>query len=286
MIASFVEKARRLYPTSDSMSTDRGYWSSRNRAKLDKILAVSALPKNGGKSKADRARESAPDFAEARRQHPAIESAIHNLNHRGLKRVRTHGMEGFVRTVALGVVGAQRPPTGTNRQGAVEAVRGVASGTPNGGVTSPSGTRIDGQKIAKTFGSASYRHARSRKSRLELAQTRLSVSTSSDLRSRPHNRASQWTLQTHPKACRSTLRIWQISFFWQTQIRYARSREYHRLGPLKVHPGDMQRFGKEFWVCVYFMRNRDDMVRDCFFFVIKVVYSLVVRPYPVIRRNV
>ncbi|MDE2957462.1 MAG: hypothetical protein OXU68_10725 [Bacteroidota bacterium] len=43
---------------------------------------------------------------EARRQHPAIESAINNLNHHGLERIRTHGVESFVRTVALGVVAA------------------------------------------------------------------------------------------------------------------------------------------------------------------------------------
>ena len=106
MIVSFVEEVQRLYPTLDSISTDRGYWSPSNRAKLDKMLKVNALPKKGGKSKADQERESAPDFAEARRQHPAIESAINNLNHRGLNRVRTHGVEGFVRTVALGVVAA------------------------------------------------------------------------------------------------------------------------------------------------------------------------------------
>ena len=106
MIVSFVEEVQRLYPTLDSISTDRGYWSPSNRAKLDKMLKVNALPKKGGKSKADQERESAPDFAEARRQHPAIESAINNLNHRGLDRVRTHGVEGLVRTVALGVVAA------------------------------------------------------------------------------------------------------------------------------------------------------------------------------------
>jgi len=106
MIVPFVEEAQRRYPSLDSMSTDRGYWSPRNRARLDKMLKVNALPKKGGKSKADQERESAPEFAEARRQHPAIESAINNLNHRGLDRVRPYGVEDFVRTVALGVVAA------------------------------------------------------------------------------------------------------------------------------------------------------------------------------------
>ena len=39
-----------------------------------------------------------------RRQHPAVESAINSLEHRGLDRVRTHGTEGFARMVALSVL--------------------------------------------------------------------------------------------------------------------------------------------------------------------------------------
>ncbi len=41
-----------------------------------------------------------------RRRHPAVESAINGLEHRGLNRVRTHGAEGFARTVALAVLAA------------------------------------------------------------------------------------------------------------------------------------------------------------------------------------
>ena len=42
----------------------------------------------------------------ARRAHPAIESAINGLEHRGLDRVRSHGADGFARTVALSVLAA------------------------------------------------------------------------------------------------------------------------------------------------------------------------------------
>ena len=38
--------------------------------------------------------------------HPAIESAINGLEHRGLDRVRSHGADGFARTVALSVLAA------------------------------------------------------------------------------------------------------------------------------------------------------------------------------------
>ena len=51
-------------------------------------------------------REEEESFAAARRAHPAIESAINGLEHRGLDRVRSHGADGFARTVALSVLAA------------------------------------------------------------------------------------------------------------------------------------------------------------------------------------
>ena len=62
------------------------------------------MPKKGRFSKAERDREQGETFAAMRRQHPAVESAINNLEHRGLDRVRLKGREGFARTVALSVV--------------------------------------------------------------------------------------------------------------------------------------------------------------------------------------
>ena len=57
-------------------------------------------------SRADREREEEESFVAARRAHPAIESAINGLEHRGLDRVRSHGADGFARTVALSVLAA------------------------------------------------------------------------------------------------------------------------------------------------------------------------------------
>lgn len=54
------------------------------------------MPKKRRLSWMDKERESAPDFAAGRRQHPAVESAINNLNQRGLDLVRTHGEKGLV----------------------------------------------------------------------------------------------------------------------------------------------------------------------------------------------
>ena len=60
---------------------------------------TAALPGKGKPNAADRAREAEPTFAEARRQHPVVESATDNLGQRGLDRVRTRGTTGFERKV-------------------------------------------------------------------------------------------------------------------------------------------------------------------------------------------
>ena len=45
-----------------------------------------------------------PAFGAARRAHAAVESAINNLECRGLNRVRAHGADGFKRMVGLSVL--------------------------------------------------------------------------------------------------------------------------------------------------------------------------------------
>ena len=93
-----------LFPDFCAASFDRGFQSQANRARLDELLVDNVLPKKGRLSKADRDREQGETFAAMRRQHPAVESAINNLEHRGLDCVRSKGREGFARTVALSVV--------------------------------------------------------------------------------------------------------------------------------------------------------------------------------------
>ena len=46
------------------------------------------MPKKGRLRAPDRLRETHPDCVAARRQHPAVKSAINHLNHRGLSLVR------------------------------------------------------------------------------------------------------------------------------------------------------------------------------------------------------
>ena len=62
------------------------------------------MPKKARLSKAERKREQEKTFVAMRRQHPAVESAVNNLEQRGLDRVRAKGSEGFAQTVALAVV--------------------------------------------------------------------------------------------------------------------------------------------------------------------------------------
>ena len=99
-----IEAAQARFADLRACSFDRGFHSPANRLRLDALLEHNVLPRMGRLAKADRARETDPAFVAARRQHPAVESAIHNLEHRGLDRVRAYGADGFARVVALSVL--------------------------------------------------------------------------------------------------------------------------------------------------------------------------------------
>ena len=103
---SIINETQALHRDLRVCSFDRGFHSPGNRAQLDAMLDLNALPRKGRLSVAEREREEAQAFAEARRQHPAVESAINNLEHRGLDRVRSHGADGFAHTVALSILAA------------------------------------------------------------------------------------------------------------------------------------------------------------------------------------
>ena len=102
-----VAETQQRFSDFRMLSFDRGFHSVSNRQRLDEMLALNALPGKGYLSKAQREREQEAEFVAARKQHPAVESAINNLEHRGLDRVRSHGAYGFERTVALSVLAAK-----------------------------------------------------------------------------------------------------------------------------------------------------------------------------------
>ncbi|MCY3674801.1 MAG: hypothetical protein OXH65_00375 [Paracoccaceae bacterium] len=68
------------------------------------MLDHNILPKKGYRTKVDRIREGEPTFVTRRKGHPAVESAINNLEQRGLDRVRAHVSDGFERVVGLSVL--------------------------------------------------------------------------------------------------------------------------------------------------------------------------------------
>ncbi len=99
-----IRETQARFPELRWCSFDGGFHSPENRLVLDELLDHNVLPRKGYLSKAGRAREQDPVFVAMRRQHPAIESAINNLEHRGLDRVRAFGADGFARVVALSIV--------------------------------------------------------------------------------------------------------------------------------------------------------------------------------------
>ena len=99
-----VEITKELFPDFCAASFDRGFHGPANRARLDELLDDNVLPKKGRLSKAKRDHEQGETFAAMRRQHPAVESAINNLEHCGPDRVQSKGREGFARMTALAVV--------------------------------------------------------------------------------------------------------------------------------------------------------------------------------------
>ena len=130
-----IEETQALYPDLRMCSFDRGFHSRNNRIRLDDRLELNALPGKGRRNRAAREREEAEEFAAMRRQHPAVESAINSLEHRGLDRVRTHGTEGFARMVALSVLagnlhrpGAAPATAGAGRQETTQTTRRLIGG--------------------------------------------------------------------------------------------------------------------------------------------------------------
>jgi IS5 family transposase len=102
---AMIEMGQIYFPQLSGCSFDKGFHSPENQQKLPQLLDHVTLPKKGKWSQADRERESSDDFVAARKQHPAIESAINALEVHGLDRCPDHGIDGFKRYAAWGVLG-------------------------------------------------------------------------------------------------------------------------------------------------------------------------------------
>ena len=104
--AKTVSETQLRFADFRQCSFDRGFHSRANQEQLDEILDCSALPRKGKLNVAARAREQSETFQALRKQHPAVEFGINNLEQRGLDRVRSYGDSGFERSVALSVLSA------------------------------------------------------------------------------------------------------------------------------------------------------------------------------------
>ncbi len=102
---AMVEEAIRRFPDFKSCSFDKGFWTPLNQKSLEEILERVVLPKKGRLTVEDKKRQEDEYFIRERKQHSAVESAINALDNHGLDRCPDHGIYGFKRYVALGIVG-------------------------------------------------------------------------------------------------------------------------------------------------------------------------------------
>ncbi len=93
------------YGTIDSISLDRGFWSVENEAALKEHVRKVVMPKKGYKNQERQAIEDEKEFTKLRHQHSGVESGINALQEHGLKKVPDHGIEGYKRYIAFGIVG-------------------------------------------------------------------------------------------------------------------------------------------------------------------------------------
>ncbi len=99
----FSEKKRR-YAELSGCIFDKGFYSLKNKEKLQGFLDEVILPKKGKLSQKDKQIEHSKEFIEARHKHSAVESAINALENHALDRCPDHGISGFKRYIALAVL--------------------------------------------------------------------------------------------------------------------------------------------------------------------------------------
>jgi hypothetical protein len=99
-----LEEVKKRFPNIHSVSYDRGFYSTKNRDELQKMVAEVALPKKGKRSEKDENIENSEAFKNAKKKHSAVESAINALDCHGLDKCLDRGLPSFKRYVALAIV--------------------------------------------------------------------------------------------------------------------------------------------------------------------------------------
>jgi transposase, IS5 family len=101
---AITQQAKQRFASLRCISMDKGFHSPQNQEQLKAVVDMVVLPKKGKLSVVEQKRQAEPEFAQLRRQHSAVESAINALEQHGLDVCPDHGMHGFKRYVALAVV--------------------------------------------------------------------------------------------------------------------------------------------------------------------------------------
>ncbi len=105
-----VVQAKKRFGQLNACSFDKGFHSRANQIALKEQLELVALPSKGKLSREAQAVEQAPEFAQARRAHSAVESAINALEVHGLDVCPDHGIDGFKRYDSPGSSGQKHSP--------------------------------------------------------------------------------------------------------------------------------------------------------------------------------
>lgn len=107
---TIVKDTKDLFVNLQSVSFDKGFHSKKdsngkdNRSNIEEILNITTcLPKKGKRNKSEDLVESSKEFGKARKQHPAIESAINALTTHGLDRCPDKGEMNYTRYVSMAV---------------------------------------------------------------------------------------------------------------------------------------------------------------------------------------
>ena len=99
-----VMSAKKAFTDLNGCSFDKGFYTPGTRDKLKTILDQVVLPKKGKRNQEQHQEENDIAFRKARKQHSAVESAIHSLQNHGLNKCKDKGIDGFHRYVAMGVL--------------------------------------------------------------------------------------------------------------------------------------------------------------------------------------
>ncbi len=104
-----TRETQELFPALRSISFDKGFYSKKdnngndNQVNIEALDVTAHLPVKGRRNKEAQKRERSTEFIAARKQHPAVESAINALQSHGFDRCPDKGTPNFERYAAMAI---------------------------------------------------------------------------------------------------------------------------------------------------------------------------------------